>query len=202
MIGLVWSVGVGLGHIRNIYFSTTRRNISHVCHSLVRFPDLLWDIHGRRGTWRVTHQLTDFSDYFALVAGARQRSLPSVLPRGGVGMGGCLCWGAHDCLHSGFNILFFSTLLLYFRESSCPLEFWWSQQSGGSGEAPASKFLREKNLFSGNLSSPMSRSPASPWPFQGIFPSFPTFKSNIIFYFSRFLALFVIAICKHKSARL
>ena len=147
MIGLVWSVGVGLGHKRNIYFSTTRRNISHVCHSLVRFPDLLWDIHGRRGTWLVTHQLTDFSDYFALVAGARQRSLPSVLPRGGVGMGGCLCWGAHDCLHSGFNILFFSTLLLYFRESSCPLEFWWSQQSGGSGEAPASKFLREKPFF-------------------------------------------------------
>ena len=79
---------------------------------------------GNLTTRLVTHQLTDFSDYFALVAGARQRSLPSVLPRGGVGMGGRLCWGAHDCLHSGFNILFFSTLLLYFRESSCPLEFW------------------------------------------------------------------------------
>ena len=66
MIGLVWSVGVGLGHKRNIYFSTTRRNISHVCYSLVRFPDLLWDIHGRRGTWLVTHQLTDCVETFLI----------------------------------------------------------------------------------------------------------------------------------------
>ena len=113
-------------------------------------------------------------------------------------MGCCLCWGTYDCLHPGKHL--FLNLVLYLRESICLSEFWSSRRSGGSGD-PLSTTKQLRKMIAGPPWSPMSRSAPSPWQCQG--NALTLFFVNLMFsFYPRFLSLFVIAICKHKSARL